>query len=100
MEVEVIAALLFHHVRRRKKRTRRHWIHPVFLERSPRGAFHLLYWDLRKHDIKFFSYTRMSVESLDLLLQLTRDEKEGRDTNFRQSIRPEEICELRLPAYD
>jgi hypothetical protein len=29
----------------------------------------------------------MSVESLDQLLQLNRIEIEGRDTNFRQSIR-------------
>jgi hypothetical protein len=88
----VIAALLSHHVRRRKKRTRRYWIHPVFLERSTGGAFHLLYCDLRKHDIKTFRYTRMSVEPFDQLLQLIRNEIEGRDTNFRQSIRPEEIC--------
>jgi hypothetical protein len=32
----------------------------------------------------------MSVESFDHLLQLIRNEVEGRDTNFRQSIRPEE----------
>jgi hypothetical protein len=90
MEVEMIAALLFHYVRRLKKRTRLYWIHPIFLERSTRGAFHLLYCDLRKHDIKFFNYTRMNVESFDQLLQLIRNDTEGRDTNFRQSIRPEE----------
>jgi hypothetical protein len=86
----VIAALLFHYVSRRKKRTRRYWIHPIILERSTRGAFHLLYCDLRKHDIKFCSYTRMSVETFDQLLQHIGNDIEGRDTNFRQSIRPEE----------
>jgi hypothetical protein len=79
MEVEVIAA-------------QRYWVQPMFLERSTRGAFHLLYCDLSKHDINFFNYTRMSVEFFDQLLQLIGDEIEGRDTNFRQSIRPEEIC--------
>jgi hypothetical protein len=90
MEVEVIVALLFHHIRRRKKRTRRYWIHPMLLERATRGAFHLLYCDLRKHDTKFLNYTRMSVGSFDQLLQLIRKEIEVGDTNFRQSIRPEE----------
>lgn len=90
MEVEEIGALLFYHVRRRKKQNRRYWIHPMFMERSTKGAFHLLYDDLRKHDEKFFSYTRVSVTSFDQLLQLIREEIEGMDTNFRQSIRPEE----------
>jgi hypothetical protein len=57
MEVEEIAALLFYHVRRRKKQNRRYWIHPMFLERSTKGAFHLLYDDLRKHDEKFIFIT-------------------------------------------
>jgi histidinol phosphatase-like enzyme len=82
----VIAALLFHHVRSRKKRIQRCWIHPVFLERSTRGAFHLLYCDLRKHDIKMFNYARMSVETFDQLLQLIRNEVEGRDINFRLNL--------------
>ncbi|KDR11682.1 hypothetical protein L798_14566, partial [Zootermopsis nevadensis] len=72
-----------------KKRNRRYWIHPMFLERSTKGAFHLLYDDLRKHDEKFFNYTRMSVKSFDQLLQLIREEIGGTDTNFRQGIRPE-----------
>ena len=62
----------------------------MFLERSTRGAFHLLYYELRKDDSKFFNYTRMSVESFDQLLQLIRNEIEGRNTNFRQNIRSEE----------
>jgi hypothetical protein len=90
MEVEEIAALLFSYVRRRKKKNRQYWIHPMLLEHSTNGAFHLLCDDLHKHDEKFFSYTRMSMKYFDQLLQLIREETEGMDTNFRQSIRPEE----------
>jgi hypothetical protein len=42
------------------------------------------------HDSKFFNYPRMNVESFDQLLQLIRNETEGRGKNFRQSICPEE----------
>jgi hypothetical protein len=54
----------------------------MFLERSAKGVFQLLYRDLRKHDIKFFTYTRMGVESFDQLLQVISNKIERRDTNL------------------
>ena len=59
-------------------------------ERNTKGLFYSLYNDLRKYDEKFFNFTRMSTNSFDELLRYIENDIRGQNTNFRESIVPEE----------
>ncbi|KAM9330606.1 uncharacterized protein PAF06_015843 [Gastrophryne carolinensis] len=84
----------------KRKRRRRYWVHPLISQRLSIGHFSLLFRDLRKDPDKFFSYTRMSVETFDALLDVLRPRLMRMTTNMRKSITPEErlIVTLRYLA--
>ena len=94
MELEEIAASIFLYTyiksRKQRKKKRRFWVHPLLQDRSSKGIFCLLFNDLRKHEEKFFNFTRMSIASFDEPVLHLKDGLRGMDTNMRDSISPEE----------
>lgn len=74
----------------KRKRQRRFWVHPLISQRLSIGHFSVLFRDLRKNPEKFFSYTRMSVDTFDALLEVLRPRLMKMTTNMRKSIAPEE----------
>ncbi|MPC65271.1 hypothetical protein E2C01_059404 [Portunus trituberculatus] len=77
MDVEEAACawvLLHRRLKRRKRRGRRHWIHPVLQDRLTHGMFATLYPSSREHEAKFFNSFRMSVKSFHDLLGLIQEE--------------------------
>lgn len=50
---------------------RRWWVHPINQKRKIHGDYYSLIVEMRQHDPEmFFSYTRMSIEQFDWLLNL------------------------------
>ncbi|XP_066455030.1 uncharacterized protein [Eleutherodactylus coqui] len=72
------------------RKKRRYWVHPLVSQRYEKGHFQALYTDLRTHPEKFASFTRMSVEAFDKLLEQLRSGLSFQNTNMRKSISPEE----------
>jgi hypothetical protein len=70
IEMDIEEAITIYHLSRKKRRTKkRYWIHPIFMERHSKGLFQNYFKDLRNYPERFFSYTRMSVQSFDELLE-------------------------------
>ncbi|XP_068123187.1 putative nuclease HARBI1 [Hyperolius riggenbachi] len=79
-----------------RSRVRRWWVHPLLQERQQKGQFSVLYQDLRKHPVKFFKYSRMSVDLFDHLLTILRPHLLKKDTRMRKAITPEEQLMITL----
>lgn len=47
-------------------------VHPINENRRRDGEFHRIYHDLRKYPDKFRSYTRMTIETFDIVLDLVK----------------------------
>lgn len=93
-EVAVICAL---EIRRRKmKRKKRYWVHPIYTERLFKGKFYTIYSELRQYPPKFFNYLRMSINSFDELLALVGPVITFQDTTFRKAIPAEERLTVTL----
>ena len=69
----LLSLLLIHRRKKRKARLiRRHWVHPINLNRPVFGEFHHLFNELKDDQERFTQYTRMSTDSFDCLLRLVR----------------------------
>jgi hypothetical protein len=71
MDVEEITEVIAY-VRRRKqqlKKKQKLWVQPFVADRPTSGMFYKIYSDLRKYPYKFFSYLRLSIGQIDLLLK-------------------------------
>lgn len=92
VEEECAFALVALQLLKRKRIKRQYWIHPFLRDRSSRGVFitHYTYADLRRNPEKFFTYSRMSVESFDELLSFLKEEITGSTTRMRDCVPPEE----------
>lgn len=91
MEVEELACVAYlcsKVIRRRNKKKRKFWVHPILSDRSTKGLFNLFYSDLRKYEDTFFNYLRMSIKSFDKLLELLQQDLMGQQTNMRECISP------------
>lgn len=79
------------YLRRRRQRIRRkkYHIHPILLDRTEYGEFHVLFEKLRQDEVKFFNYLRMSVKSFDELFTTLEDHLKHCSL-FRQVISPKE----------
>ncbi|KAF9406808.1 hypothetical protein HW555_012947, partial [Spodoptera exigua] len=60
------------------------------------GQFHTLYMQLRLNPDKSFEYYRMSIQSFDVLLNLTKDYITKQNTKLRTAIPPEERLTVTL----
>lgn len=76
--------------RRRRKRIRGHWIHPIVLDRPITGKFVLFHNKLKQYPEKFFDYYRMSVASFDYLVSIIKGGLEKTNTLMRDSVSVEE----------
>lgn len=96
--MDVNMFVLMYWYRRRRKRqviSRRYWEHPIVRERYNLGTFRNLMCQLRRDEIKFFNYFRMSPSTFDDLLNRLKRDLTLQDTNMRRCISAEEklvIC--------
>ena len=69
------------------------WIHPVNNMRFEKSEFNGLYQDYHKYEDKFFNWYRMSMKQFDDLLKMIERRIRKKNTNFRESVCPEEqLC--------
>lgn len=92
--IEVIA--IYEALEQERKRKRKYWVHPMNTLRLEIGQFHTLYMKLRLYPVKAFEYYRMSIQSFDELLNLTKDYITKQDTKLRTAISPEERLTVTL----
>ena len=96
MEAEDATAIVFLLAKLRKakekkrKRQRKHWVHPLLQDRSEKRLFITLYPDLRSNPDKFLAFARMSLGSFDELIESLKSHLMRNDTNMRMSISPAE----------
>lgn len=64
----------------------REWVNEVCKSRQKHGEYHHLFPVLKRHPVRFFQYTRMSVVTFEYVLQKIRDVIEKQDTNWRRPI--------------
>jgi hypothetical protein len=76
--------------KRRKRRSRRVWVHPIVSARLTHGSFYTLYRELKEDNKNFFNYFRMSIASFDELYCTLKGSFSGRDTTMRRYIPTEE----------
>lgn len=93
---QIIAALIFHRRRKRKRRDRVHWVHPINQRREEVGLFCTLFQDLRNDELKFFNYFRMSMGSFDELHDKLKNVLQRQNTQFRNCIQPIEMLAMTL----
>jgi len=80
----------------RNQQRRQFWVHPINSERQSHGHYFQSYKQLRKDNVKFFNYFRMSISSFDELLSYLENDIKRRDTNMRIAIQPEEKLVITL----
>ncbi|KAH9631746.1 hypothetical protein HF086_014747 [Spodoptera exigua] len=92
--IEVIA--IYEALEEERRRKRKYWVHPLNTLRLEIGQFHTLYMQLRLNPDKSFEYYRMSIQSFDVLLNLTKDYITKQNTKLRTAIPPEERLTVTL----
>nr|CAH7754420.1 unnamed protein product [Callosobruchus chinensis]CAH7755664.1 unnamed protein product [Callosobruchus chinensis] len=60
--------------RRRRRRERKYWVHPILSDRTDFSLYITLYPELRRHEEKFFNYLSMSVRSFDYLMSMIEND--------------------------
>jgi hypothetical protein len=89
MDTEEIAALAYLSLVRKKKKNRRFWVHPFLMEKTVSSLFYTMYPRMKEDGAKFFNYCRMSLASLDELLEILRSSLTRQDTIMRTAVTPE-----------
>jgi len=84
----VIQLLLYR--RRKRRRDKLHWVHPIIQKREEFGAFYTLFGELRDDANKFFNYFRMSVSAFDEMHRRLKDSLQRRNSKMRNCIQPAE----------
>jgi hypothetical protein len=84
-----IIALSFAEKKRRRK-VRKFWVHPVLQNRTQDGHFSNLFSELRQYEDRFHNYFRMSISSFDTLANILKNKIQRQDKQLRRSIPPEE----------
>ncbi|XP_037869966.2 uncharacterized protein LOC119629131 [Bombyx mori] len=92
----IVALVLRNRKKRRQRKFRKYWIHPLTSRRFEKGFFQKKYNILREHPEKFFNYFRMSVASFDKILHNVRPYITFMDTKFRKCISTEERLSVTL----
>ena len=82
------AALLLVRLRRkrRERKIRRWWVHPVNLKRKRFGEYHHLIQELEEHPERWFLYFHMSKDKFELLLEYLEEEISPGVCNLREPI--------------
>ena len=66
-----------------QKKKKNCWVKDIFKNRERQGAFETLFNEMRNDRELFYRYFRMSPERFDHLLTLVRDQREAKDTAFK-----------------
>jgi len=82
---------VFLYRRRKRRRDRLLWVHPVIQKREEFGAFYTPFDELRDNENMFLNYSRMSVSSFDKLHRRLEDSLQRRNTKMRNCIQPVEM---------
>jgi len=77
---------LFLYRRRKRRRDRLLWVHPIIKKREEFGAFYALFDELRDEANMFLNYFRMLVSSFDKLHRRLEDSLQRRNTKVRNYI--------------
>ncbi|CAH1998914.1 unnamed protein product [Acanthoscelides obtectus] len=93
---KIVACWLIYRRRKRQKRNRLHWVHPINERREETGLFHTLFEDLRNDEKKFFNYFRMSMASFDELHDKLKNVLRSQNTKMRNCIQPIEMLAVTL----
>jgi len=91
MDRNSIIALYLLYRRRKRRRNRVHWVHPIIQKREEFGAFYTLFGELREDANKFFHYFRMSVSSFDEMHRRLKESLQCRNSKMRNRIQPVEM---------
>lgn len=93
---KILALWLIYRRKKRQKRNRLHWVHPINRRREEAGLFRILFEDLRNDQTKFFNYFRMSMSSFDELHDKLKTVLQRRNTKMRNCIQPIEMLAVTL----
>jgi hypothetical protein len=96
MDVEEIIMLWYLLKKKKIKRKRAMWVHPIVELREAKGTFTLLYEELLQDSSKFFNYFRMSIKSFEELHTNLKDKLLKKDTVMRKSITTKERLAITL----
>lgn len=96
MDRAKIAAVWLYYRRKKRRRDRLHWVHPINERREQVGLFYTLFEDLRNDESKFFNYFRMSIASFDELHRRLKDVLQRQNTKMRNCIQPVEMLTVTL----
>jgi len=91
MDCNAIIALYLLYRRRKRRRNRLHWVHPIIQKREEFVAFYTLFGELRDEAHKCFNYFRMSVSSFDEVHRRLKDSLQRRNSKMRNCIQPLEM---------
>ncbi|CAH1112798.1 unnamed protein product [Psylliodes chrysocephalus] len=82
-EEDVVVAWQFLRNRRKRKRMRRYWIHPLFVHNLEHNPVTLAQQQLALNPEKFKEFYRMNQQSFKVLLELTGPRIEKLHINYR-----------------
>lgn len=95
-EEAIAMLLLYRRLKRRRRKNRVYWVHPLNARRNEVGAFYILFDDLRNDSEKFFNYFRMSIATFDALHNTIKDSIQRHNTTFRDCIQPVEMLAVTI----
>jgi hypothetical protein len=98
MDRNSMIALFLLYRRRKRRRSRLHWVHSVIQKRKEFGAFYALFGELRDDANKFFflNYFRMSVSSFDEMHRRLKDGLLRPNSKMRNCIQPVEMLAVAI----
>ena len=73
MDVEDILLVKYLMNKKKQKKKRKYWVHPINRLRITYGEFHILVQQLKRYDDRFFRYFRMSVAVYNELITLVHN---------------------------
>jgi hypothetical protein len=90
----VIALFLLY--RRKRRRNRLHWVHPIIQKREEFGAFYTLFGELRDDANMFFNYFRKSVSSFDEWRRRLKESRQRRNSKMSNCIQHVEMLAVAI----
>jgi hypothetical protein len=91
-----IISLYLLYRRRKRRRDRLIWVHPIIKKREEFGAFYTLFGELRDDANKFFNYFRKSVSSFDEMHRRLKESLQRRNSKMRKCIQPIEMLAVAI----
>jgi hypothetical protein len=83
--------VLYLNRRRKRRRNRLHWFHPIIQKREEFGAFYTLFGELRDDANKFLNYFQMSLSYFDAMHRRLKESLQRRNSKMRNCIQPVEM---------